>query len=221
VAYDHRFNPRWAAHLSVIDRRGSRELLVEPKVDASAPVLQLNSDGRSTYREGEAGIHYTGSHGIDMNVSYVRSQARTDLNTLTTFFDSILWPVVGRNGFAPARTDVPHRLLARGRAMPTPKWLFIGVLDWRTGMPYSVVDQSLDFVGARNDRRFPAYIRVDLGIEHRFKILNARPWIGVRADNALSSFLPSDVQANLASPAFGTFYNTEYRQFRIQVRFER
>jgi hypothetical protein len=29
------------------------------------------------------------------------------------------------------------------------------------------------------------------------------------------------VQANLASPAFGTFYNSEYRQFRIQVRFER
>jgi hypothetical protein len=221
VAYDHRFNPRWAAHLSVIDRRGSRELLVEPKVDASGPVLQLNSDGRSTYREGEAGIHYTGSHGIDLNVSYVRSQARTDLNTFTTFFDSILWPVVGRNGFAPARTDVPHRLLARGRAMPTPKWLFVGVLDWRSGMPYSVVDQSLDFVGARNDRRFPAYIRVDLGIEHRFKIFKTRPWIGVRADNALSSFLPSDVQANLASPAFGTFYNTEYRQFRIQVRFER
>ena len=43
----------------------------------------------------------------------------------------------------------------------------------------------------------------------------------MRADNALNSFLPSDVQANIASPAFGTFYNTEYRQFRIQVRFER
>jgi len=27
------------------------------------------------------------------------------------------------------------------------------------------------------------------------------------------------VQANISSPAFGTFYNTEYRQFRIQIRF--
>jgi hypothetical protein len=83
------------------------------------------------------------------------------------------------------------------------------------------VNEALDFVGARNDHRFPSYVRVDLGVEHRFKILKYRPWIGVRADNALSSFLPSDVQANMASPAFGTFYNTEYRQFRIQVRFER
>ena len=33
----------------------------------------------------------------------------------TTFFDAVLWPVVGENGYGPASTDVPHRLLARGR----------------------------------------------------------------------------------------------------------
>jgi hypothetical protein len=221
AAYDQRFNANWALRASVIDRRGSHELLVEPVTTAAASALQLNSDGRSTYREAEIGMHFTGDHGIDLNVSYVRSQARADLNAFTTFFDSVLWPVVGRNSFAPARTDTPHRLLARGRALPTPRWLFVGVLDWRSGLPYSVVNEALDFVGRRNDRRFPAYVRVDLGVEHRFKILKYRPWIGVRADNALNSFLPSDVQANTASPAFGSFYNSEYRQFRIQVRFER
>jgi hypothetical protein len=116
---------------------------------------------------------------------------------------------------------VPHRLLVRGRANPIKDWLLVGVLDWRTGLPYSVVNESLDFVGPRNERRFPAYVRVDLGIEHRFTFGKYRPWIGVRVDNALSSFLPADVQANLTSPAFGTFYNSEYRQARIQVRFER
>ena len=74
---------------------------------------------------------------------------------------------------------------------------------------------------ARNARRFPTYLRVDAGLEHRFTFGKHRPWIGVRVDNALSSFLPSDVQANLNSPAFGTFYNPEYRQYRIQVRFQR
>ena len=62
---------------------------------------------------------------------------------------------------------------------------------------------------------------MDAGLEHRFAIGKLRPWIGIRVDNALGSFLPSDVQANISSPAFGTFYNTEYRQVRIQVRFER
>ena len=81
---------------------------------------------------------------------------------------------------------------------------------------------TLDFVGPRNDgRRFPNYARVALGVEHRFKILGLQPWIGVRADNAFKAFLPIDVQPNIGSPHFGTFYNSEFRQMRLQVRFER
>ena len=29
-------------------------------------------------------------------------------------------------------------------------WLLIGIFDWRSGLPYSVVDEHLDFVGPRN-----------------------------------------------------------------------
>lgn len=221
LAFDHRFNPRWATHVSVIDRRGQRELLLQPVTTATGSELLLDSSGRSQYREVELAAHYTVGQRLDLNVSYVRSVARSDLNAFTTFYDAVLWPVVGENGYGPARADVPHRLLARGRATPARNWLLVGTLDWRSGMPYSVVNESLDFVGPRNSQRFPTYVRVDAGIEHRFTFGKYRPWIGVRVDNALSSFLPSDVQANIASPAFGTFYNSEYRQARIQVRFER
>lgn len=222
VAFDHRFDSHWATHVGVIDRRGSHELLVVPEaVDASTGQLRLESTGRSRYREAEIGVHFTSGLGVDLNASYVRSQARADLNAFSVFFDHVLAPVVGENAYAAARYDSPHRLLVRGRATPIKDWLVVGVLDWRTGLPYSVVDESLDFVEPRNYRRFPNYFRVDLGIEHRLTLGKYRPWVGIRADNALSSFLPSDVQANLSSPAFGTFYNSEYRQFRIQVRFER
>jgi hypothetical protein len=220
LALDHRFNPMWSVHGGVIDRRGSHELLVEPVRTATSASLMLTSRGRSRYREAEASVRFNGPRGVDLNLSYVFSRGRADLNAFTTFFDNVLNPVVGQNAYARARTDVPHRFLARGRATPFTNWLVVGVLDWRSGLPYSIVDEWLDFVGPRNDRRFPVYRRVDLGIEHRFKIGKYRPWIGVRADNALNSFLPADVQANITSPAFGTFYNSEYRQFRIQVRFE-
>ncbi len=105
--------------------------------------------------------------------------------------------------------------------MPTKSWLLVGVLDWRTGLPYSVVNEALDFVGPRNDRRFPYYLRLELGVERRIRLLKFQPWVGVRVDNALNAFLPTDVQANISSPSFGSFYNSEYRQFRIQFRFER
>jgi hypothetical protein len=209
-------------HLGVIDRRGSHELIVEPiAAGPSAVDLRLDSRGRSAYREVELGVHYTAGTLLDVNASYVRSQARADLNAFTTFFDSIMWPIVRPSEYAPARADAPHRLLVRARAMPVSDWLLVGVLDWRTGLPYSVVDEMLDFVGPRNSRRFPTYRRVELGVDHRFTIFGFRPWIGVRADNALSAWLPTDVQNNVSSPAYGTFYNSEFRQFRIQVRFER
>lgn len=221
LAYDHRFNPRWAVHAGVISRRGSHELLVVPVAGVDTSELRLHSDGRSSYREAEFGVHFTKGSAFDLNASYVRSAARADLNAFTTFYDSVVWPVVGENQYAPAKADAPHRLLARGRAMPTSSWLLVGVLDWRTGLPYSVVDEALDFVGARNSHRFPDYLRLDVGIERRIRLFKFRPWVGVRADNALNAWLPTDVQANRSSPAFGSFYNSDFRQFRIQVRFAR
>ena len=62
---------------------------------------------------------------------------------------------------------------------------------------------------------------LEAGIERHVKLLKFRPWIGVRVWNALDSFLPVDVQSNLGSPNFGTFYNSEYPQIRIVMRFER
>jgi len=222
VGYDHRISDQWALHASVLSREGRHELIVDPITTMAGGALLLSSTGQSSYREVEVGVHYTRAPAFDVNVSYVRSSARGDLNSMTSFFDTVLWPVVGRNAYAPLGADAPHRLLARGRAMPTPRWLFIGILDWRTGLPYSVVDEALDFVGPRNALyRLPNYARTEIGLEYRFRIFKLRPWIGVRVYNALNAFLPADVQANTNSPAFGSFYNSEYRQFRLQVRFER
>lgn len=221
LAYDHRLNTRWALHLGAIDRRGESELLVVPVARAGGAALRLASDGRSRYREAEAALHFTAGTRADVNVSYVRSQARADTNAFTSYFDTVQWPIVGANAYAPARADAPHRLLVRSRVLPTPTWLVVTIVDWRSGLPYSAVDEALDFVGPRQGFRFPQYVRTELGLEHRFRIKKIRPWIGVRVDNALQAWLPSDVQSNVGSPAYGTFYNSEYRQFRIQVRFDR
>ena len=95
------------------------------------------------------------------------------------------------------------------------------LVDWHTGAPYSIVDSALDFVGRPNAGRLPNYFRLDLGFERRFHVLKWQPWIGLRAINVLDSFNPVDVQANTGSASFGTFYNSAYRQLRLQVRFER
>ena len=97
----------------------------------------------------------------------------------------------------------------------------LGILDWHTGVPYSIVNEMLDYVGPRNALRFPTYAWLELGVERRFKIFRWQPWIGVRAGNALGLDLPTDVQNNTASPNFGTFYNSDIRLIRGALRFER
>jgi len=221
VTYDQRVSRRWSFHGGVLARTSTHELIVEPQRTAAGAALRLQGDGRSRYRDAEAGLHFTQSTVLDLDATYVRSSARGDLNAITTFFDAVRSPVIGANAYAPLGTDIPHRLLARGRLAPTARWLFLGVADWHTGSPYSTVNSALDFLGPRNSDRFPTAFRLELGVERRVRIRKWDPWIGVRVFNALNSFLPADVQANVASPAFGSLYNSEIRRVMLQFRFAR
>ena len=222
VGFDHRINQQWSLRASVIDRTGDHELIVEPVRSGGTGALLLSSTGRSKYREAELSVHFTHGPAFDANASYVHAMARGDLNALNNYYDVVMSPVIGVNAYAPLPADVRHRFMARARVLPTPTWLLVGIVDWRSGTPWSAVNEYLDFVGPRNEQfRFPTYVRTELGVEHRFKIFALRPWIGLRAYNAFNAFLPVDVQNNLSSPLFGTFYNSEYRQLRLQFRFER
>ena len=219
--YDHRFTPRWALHVSLLDRHGDNELILNPVRNGGTEQLVLNSSGRSRYMQEEVGVHMTRGTRMDLSASYVHSKAREDLNAFVDFYGSVLQPIVGEDQYAPAAADAPNRLLLRGQAMPTTRWIFLGTFDVRSGLPYSVVNEDLEFVGPRNEQRFPTYIRTELGFDRRISLAHAHPWLGLRVANALGAFLPTDVQANLGSPDFGSFYNSEYRQFRIHIRFER
>jgi len=221
VTYEYRWRPSFSVHASYLDREGSRELMLDAERIGTDARLRLESQGRSIYRDFEVGLQITHPSRFDVTASYARSMAEGDLNSFANYFDTMLWPVVPPHGYGPLPTDVPHRFLARGRLLPVQNWQIIAVADWRTGLPYSLVNAALDFVGPRNDERMPNYLKFDLGLEHRFKIGKLRPWIGVRAYNAFNAFLPADVQANISSPAFGSFYNSQFRQYRLQVRFER
>ncbi len=221
VTYEYRWKPSFSVHASFLDRQDSHELILDAEQSGRVGALRLESDGHSQYRNLEVGFHFSHASRADLTASYSRALAEGDLNAFANFFDTMLWPIVTPNTYGPLATDVPHRFLARGRLLPASTWLITGVADWRTGLPYSLVNAYLDFVGARNQQRMPNYLRLDLGVEHRFRIFKLQPWIGVRAYNALNASLPADVQANISSAAFGSLYNSQFRQYRLQVRFER
>lgn len=222
LQYDQRLMRGLSFRGSVLSRRASDELVVNP---TDAPIhdlteLRLSSRGRSSYTEGEVTVRYAPRRDFEIGATYARSSAFANLNAYTAFFDNIRWPVVGHDEYAPTPSSVPHRLVAHTRTIFANRVLVSSIVEVHSGFPYSVTNDMLDWVGPRNrDFHFPTFVMLDLDVEHRFTFIKGKPWIGVRAYNALNRFTPTEVQNNLSSPAFGSFYNSYGRQIRLQVRF--
>jgi hypothetical protein len=80
----------------------------------------------------------------------------------------------------------------------------------RSGFPFSFVNDRLDFVGARNQARFPAFLSLDATVLKGFKIpfLDKKARAGVVIFNITNHFNPRDVQNNTGSLHIGQFFNS-------------
>lgn len=166
-------------------------------------------------------MRYSPGPRLELSGTYVRSSARANLNAYTAFFDNVRWPIIGTDAHAPVASHTPHRLVAHTRTVFGTRWLVSSIVEAHSGFPYSATNDMLDWVGPRNEGyHFPTLVLLDLDVEHKFTFLKGKPWIGLRAYNALNRFTPTEVQSNLSSAAFGSFYNSYSRQIRLQVRFD-
>ena len=111
---------------------------------------------------------------------------------------------------------MPNRLIVRGTIGLPGKWVFSPLFEWRTGFPWSAVDEFQDFVGARNRGRAAAE-RVDARLHARAAValLKYRFTAGIKIYNAFDTGNERDVQNNIASPDYGKFYNPIQRSITV------
>ncbi len=204
-------------------RRTTRNFLIEPTFPASPGAtdgaLTLSNGGRDQYREYQATVRYRLRGSGHITASYVRSSSVGDLNDLGSIYGPAPAALIRPNERGPLRFDVPHRLMTWTQfSMP---WGFTAIPVWelRSGFPYSNVDEQRNFVGARNRAgRFPVFNSVDFQITKivalKFRGKQRRFRVGLRLFNLLNNFNPQDVQENLASPYYGTFYRGVKRKIR-------
>jgi len=220
IGYEQQLTPWASVRANHLQREGSHELVLDTTQQGAQGWIQLASRGRSSYRDTEVGAHLKRGTVLDVDFSYTHSSSLGDLNDAYGYYLTMTAnPVLRPNAFGPTDTDSPDRFVARGRASIGRDWVVELAGEIRTGVPYSAVNEQLEFVGERNSLRFPAKAIVDASVEHRFRIGRFEPWIGLVFINALNSFVPIDVQRNIASPAFGGFYSSTIRQIRISVHF--
>jgi hypothetical protein len=211
---NRRIGNAWLAKIGYLQRRGNHEYVVNPTL-VPAPALVLTSTGQSKYAELEGTVGFHGSDGLEMFVSYVRSRSRANYNDYGRFFGNIREPVIRGDEYARSSIDVPKRLLVRGTFPMFRKWQVVPLFELRDGFPYSSLDEDQQFVGVRNDRRFPMLASLDLAVNRAIRIKKYRLRIGVRAYHLIGTESPRDVDNNVNSLNYGTFYNGLEHKFAM------
>lgn len=206
VEWNQRFARRVLVKANYLRRRGVDEHILQP--DPARGELRLTGDGKSRYSELELTMRYLGGDRRDVTASYVHSSGTADLNSYDQFYGNLRTPIVRPNESGPITSDVPHRLLVRGTIGLPGGWLFAPVLEIRSGFPWSAMNEYQEFVGPRNRAgRLPPVRTLDASLTRSWRLWKYRFNAGIRVYNILGDSAERDVQANLASPLYGQFFN--------------
>jgi len=96
--------------------------------------------------------------------------------------------------------------------------LLSGFFEYRTGFPFSVLNEQQQLVGAPNRLRFPQYLSLNLGLEKRFQF-RGREWaVRVTGVNIIGHRNPDSVVNNIDAPNYLTFAGGQRRAFSVRLR---
>jgi len=195
-------------------RNTVQNFFLNPFSSGANGVLALSNRGNDIYKEFQVTGRYR-IHRSTLNASYVRSRAFGDLNDFNQFFGNDPQAVIQPNQRARLNFDAPNRFLAWGEIAGPWKLTFAPVLDLHTGFPYSTTNQYREFVGPRNEQRYPRFVSTDLQVlrEIRLPIKEKHARVGFGVFNVFNRANYRDVQNDLDSYRFGEFFNGITRTF--------
>jgi len=191
--------------VGVTDRRTTR--IATLRVTAEGGALPVRSDGATDYRELAVSVRQRWKHDQQLFVSYVRSSGRGEFNDFATLFQSLAVPLLQRAGMTRLPTDARDRIVAWGTVDLPARVVVSPVVEWRSGFPYTVVDQRYVAVET-NLRSFPAFMATDLVVYKTFTVRKRSADLGIQLFNATNHFNPRDVYAVVGAPQWGRFANS-------------
>jgi len=190
-----------------------------PDVFGSDGLLGLFPTGAANYHEFEATLHFQPVRHSDLNISYVWSRARGDLNTVPNIFLPFEQPVIRPNVSGILLSDVPNRVVSWGTFHLPWSLTMSPVIDVHTGFPYSNVDVLQNYAGLPNGQRFPTFFSLDAQVYRDFHMhlpftehgSRHKVRVGLYSINLTNHGNFHDVYNNNTSPAFGKFTGFQRR----------
>jgi hypothetical protein len=180
-----------------------------------AGVLGLFNTGAENYNEAEATLAFHPIKESDLNISYVWSRSRGDLNTLGDLYIPFEQPVIRPDVYGIRPSDVPNRLVVWGKFRLPWKLILGPVMDVHTGFPYSKLDDNQNYVGQANSQRFSTFFSIDYQVYRDFLMPFAnhsgsrKIRLGLYMINLTNHGNFTSVYNNVTSPQFGEFTGFE------------
>lgn len=223
LQFDREITDRISVRAGYEQRESKRGFILDPLTGVAGDegVYLLSNSGRSSYRELLLMTRLKLQDNRDLFFSYTRSRAVGDLNDFGIFAGNLRNPIIRQNEYSRLSFDAPNRFLFWGEFGLPFGLTFSPVIDWRTGFPYSAVDENQDFVGLRNQAgHFPDFFSADVQVLKDFKVgFRGKEYTlraGVKFFNVTNHFNPRDVQSNIDSSDFGGFSNGVGRRTRFK-----
>lgn len=226
MEFDRQLTPHFAIRGSYLQSNIYREFVISPEqTNPTQAMMLLSNRGASRYHEFEAMVSYRDEKGNKLNASYVRSRTLGNLNTVADVFVPFEQPVIHPDFSTSLNADVPDRFIAWGIFHLPLKFTFAPVIDWRTGFPWSKINDFQNYVGTPNSNRFPPFFSFDFKVWKWLPLPGFLPYglgkqrlrWGIGFHNATNALDPLEIYNNIASPNFGHFVGYQHRVIDINV----
>lgn len=210
--------------LEYLGKRGGNDFDYENTGAGPAPGLPsgqftLRNGGNDRYDAISGTVRYPFHRTEMIMVSYTRSRDYSTTVLNPTLDNPIFSPQLG----GPLPWDSPNRLVSwgwvPGWAPLIRKFQLAYVVDWRTGHPFSAVDQNQRLVGLPDTYRFPDFFSLNLHVEKRVRLFGFEWAIRGGFDNITGRPNPAVVNDNVDSTQFHTFSFIQGRAFTGRIRF--
>jgi len=216
IGWEQKFGHNSLASVNFSDRNEHSGLAYEKVLsDQDSNVFLLQTNRRDRYRSVEITARHAFPGDREISGSYTRSSARTNEAldySLATIVFSPQQP-------GPLAWDAPNRFISSGWA-PAPVWnlTLSYFLEYRTGYPFSVINQDQELIGPPNSLRFPDYLSLNLGIEKRLRLFRKTWAARLTVINVSGHKNPDSVINNIDASDFMNFAGGQGRAFSGRIR---
>jgi outer membrane receptor for ferrienterochelin and colicin len=178
-------------------------------------IYRLANQRQDRYDSFEVTVRQTLRGQYEWLASYIRSSARSNASVDVSIDEPYLIP----NNSGPLDWDKPNRFLTWAY-LPTfwKNWAVATLVEWSSGLPYSVIGPDGRIEGGINSQRFPAFFMANLHAEWKVSFLKQRWALRAGVNNITDRPNPIVVNNIAGGPNFMTFYGGYGRSGNFRIR---